>query len=130
MFRCATHAIEARNPSHVCKGVKSVAVDGQAVTDRYVPAFADGRAHNVKVQKPDLLGVHRGAVAEQFAGQELMACTPPNREPGLWFWTREALNSQAEIDYVIAPKGIPVPIEVKPVQPRQMGIPRGPIPSA
>jgi predicted AAA+ superfamily ATPase len=65
------------------------------------------------VQKPELLGVHRGAVAEQFVGQELLACTPPNREPGLWFWAREALNSQAEIDYVIAPQSRPIPIEVK-----------------
>ena len=65
------------------------------------------------VQSPELLGIHRCAVAEQFVGQELLAVTPPNREPGAWFWVREALNSQAEVDYVIAPKARPVPIEVK-----------------
>ncbi|MEO7958889.1 MAG: hypothetical protein ABIW76_19585 [Fibrobacteria bacterium] len=32
---------------------------------------------------------------------------------GIWFWVREALNSQAEVDYVIAPKANPIPIEVK-----------------
>lgn len=34
-----------------------------------------------KEQRPELLGVHRGAVAEQFVGREFLACTPPNREP-------------------------------------------------
>ncbi len=65
------------------------------------------------VQEPDLLAVHRGAVAEQFAAQELLACAPPDREPELYFWAREALNSQAEVDYVIAAGAHPLPIEVK-----------------
>ena len=65
------------------------------------------------VQEPDLLSIHRGAVAEQFVAQELLACAPPDREPELWFWTREAPNSQAEVDFLI-PRGMePVPIEVK-----------------
>ncbi|HKP97115.1 MAG TPA: AAA family ATPase [Fibrobacteria bacterium] len=65
------------------------------------------------VQAPDLLGVHRGAVAEQFTGQELLACAPPDREPELYFWVREALNSQAEVDYLIASGSKVLPIEVK-----------------
>ena len=65
------------------------------------------------VQSPELLGIHRGAVAEQFVGQELLATTTPYNEPGLWFWNREALNSQAEVDFVIAPKATLIPIEVK-----------------
>lgn len=65
------------------------------------------------VQAPDLLSIHRGAVAEQFVTQELLAGAPPDREPELWFWTREAPNSQAEVDFLI-PRGMePVPIEVK-----------------
>lgn len=65
------------------------------------------------VQEPDLLGIHRGAVAEQFVGQELVACGPPNREPELFFWAREALNSQAEVDYLIGVGSQVVPVEVK-----------------
>ena len=65
------------------------------------------------VQEPDLLAVHRGAVAEQFVAQELLACAPPDQEPSLYFWAREALNSQAEVDYLIAAGPSPLPIEVK-----------------
>jgi uncharacterized protein len=65
------------------------------------------------VREPDLLGVHRGAVAEQFAGQELIAGSPPDREPELYFWAREALNSQAEVDYLIDSGPRVLPIEVK-----------------
>jgi predicted AAA+ superfamily ATPase len=65
------------------------------------------------VQEPDLLAVHRGAVAEQFVAQELLACAPPDQEPSLYFWSREALNSQAEVDYLIASGSAPLPIEVK-----------------
>jgi uncharacterized protein len=65
------------------------------------------------VQEPDLLGVHRGAVAEQFAAQELIASSPPDQEPELYFWAREALNSQAEVDFLIAWGSRVLPIEVK-----------------
>jgi cellobiose phosphorylase len=48
-FRGATYAIEVRNPAHVCKGVKSITVDGKAQAGRYVPVFGDGRVHKVEV---------------------------------------------------------------------------------
>jgi hypothetical protein len=65
------------------------------------------------VQEPDLLAIHRGAVAEQFVAQEIIACGPPDREPELFFWVREALNSQAEVDYLLAVGSQVIPIEVK-----------------
>jgi uncharacterized protein len=65
------------------------------------------------VQEPDLLAVHRGAVAEQFVAQELLACAPPEEEPSLYFWAREAASSLAEVDYLIASGGHVLPIEVK-----------------
>jgi predicted AAA+ superfamily ATPase len=65
------------------------------------------------IQEPDLLGIHRGAVAEQFAAQELIACGPADREPDLYFWSREQRNSQAEVDFLIT-RGIKVlPVEIK-----------------
>ena len=65
------------------------------------------------IQEPDLLAIHRGAVAEQFAAQEILACGPADREPELYFWSREALNSQAEVDYLIAVGSKVVPVEIK-----------------
>jgi predicted AAA+ superfamily ATPase len=64
------------------------------------------------VQEPDLLAVHRGAVAEQFVAQELLAGAPPDDEASLYFWSREA-PSLAEVDFLIASKGKALPIEVK-----------------
>jgi hypothetical protein len=65
------------------------------------------------VQEPDLLAIHRGAVAEQFVAQELLACGPAEREPELYFWIREALNSQAEVDFLLAIGSMVLPIEIK-----------------
>ena len=65
------------------------------------------------VSQPDLLGIHRGAAAEQFVAQELLAAAPSNQEPELFFWVREALNSQAEVDFLLAVKSHVIPIEVK-----------------
>jgi len=65
------------------------------------------------VQEPDLLAIHRGAVAEQFVAQELLAATPFGQAGELFFWVREALNSQAEVDFLVAHKSCVVPIEVK-----------------
>ncbi|MFT3950417.1 MAG: glycosyl transferase [Oscillospiraceae bacterium] len=48
-FRGATYAIEFKNPAHVCKGVKSVTVDGNAIDGNILPVFGDGKTHNVVV---------------------------------------------------------------------------------
>ena len=47
-FRGATYNITVENPNHVCKGVKSLTVDGKAVDGVVVPAF-DGGVHEVVV---------------------------------------------------------------------------------
>ncbi|MDO5143856.1 MAG: glycosyl transferase [bacterium] len=48
-FRGATYHIAIRNPEHVCRGVKSVTVDGQALDGNVLPVFGDGRQHEVEV---------------------------------------------------------------------------------
>ena len=48
-FRGATYDIKVSNPSHVCKGIKSVTVDGAAIEGNIVPAFGDGKTHSVEV---------------------------------------------------------------------------------
>ena len=46
-FRGAKYEIKVENPDHVCKGVKSLTVDGQPVTGGIIPAFKDGNTHQV-----------------------------------------------------------------------------------
>ena len=48
-FRNATYEITFRNPDHVCKGIKSVTVDGNAVEGNVLPVFNDGKTHIVEV---------------------------------------------------------------------------------
>ena len=48
-FRNATYDIKVSNPNHVCKGIKSVTVDGAAIEGNILPAFGDGKTHNVEV---------------------------------------------------------------------------------
>ena len=47
-FRGATYEITVKNPDHVCKGVKSMTVDGNAVEGNVIPAM-DGGVHTVEV---------------------------------------------------------------------------------
>jgi predicted AAA+ superfamily ATPase len=61
----------------------------------------------------DLILLNRGAIAEQFVGQELLAYQDPYDEPQLYYWSREEKSSQAEVDYVININSTILPIEVK-----------------
>ncbi|MBO7650789.1 MAG: hypothetical protein J6S79_08610, partial [Lachnospiraceae bacterium] len=47
-FRGATYNITVQNPNHVCKGVKSLTVDGKAVDGNVIPA-SNGGVHEVIV---------------------------------------------------------------------------------
>jgi len=61
----------------------------------------------------DFTSVHQGSVAEQLAGQELLAYGDRKMDEKLYFWTREAKSSSAEVDYLL-PRGTAIsPIEVK-----------------
>lgn len=60
-------------------------------------------------QKQELLSVFRGKLAEQFVGQEIVAAT----DAEIYYWAREAKNSQAETDYLIEKNGEIIGIEVK-----------------
>ena len=48
-FRGATYDIAIENPDHVCRGVKTVTVDGEAIAGSVLPVFGDGKVHQVKV---------------------------------------------------------------------------------
>lgn len=64
------------------------------------------------IQKDSFL-INRGALAEQFVGQELIANTSPYTKAELYYWAREKKNSQAEVDYITQAGSQIVPIEVK-----------------
>lgn len=48
-YRQARYEITVKNPDHVCKGVKSMTVDGKKVQGHTAPVFADGKTHIVEV---------------------------------------------------------------------------------
>jgi cellobiose phosphorylase len=48
-FRGAVIQIEVQNPTHVCKGVLSVRVNGQEIEGNLVPILEGGRTHQVQV---------------------------------------------------------------------------------
>ncbi|MFZ4099715.1 MAG: ATP-binding protein [Chlamydiia bacterium] len=56
---------------------------------------------------------HRGALAEQLVGQELLAYADPRRASELFFWCQEKKGSAAEVDYVVQLGSSIIPIEVK-----------------
>src|SRR3990167_3648366 len=63
--------------------------------------------------RQDFFAINRGALMEQFVGQELVAHMPPDELGALYYWSREQKGSQAEVDYVMAANGTLIPIEVK-----------------
>jgi hypothetical protein len=46
----------------------------------------------------NLLAVYKGLIAEQFAGQQLLALKKSFEVPVLYYWQREAKGSSAEVD--------------------------------
>lgn len=57
--------------------------------------------------------VNRGKLAEAFVALELLKNTSPYSEGALFYWHREAKNSNAEVDYVVQYRNGILPIEVK-----------------
>ena len=68
-----------------------------------------GLALETEYGKADLLDIYQSALAEQFVGQE-MASTGQEE---LYYWSREAKSSSAEVDYLSVQEGAICPVEVK-----------------
>lgn len=62
-----------------------------------------------EMSEPELMNLYRGALAEQYVGQELATSIDEN----LFYWTRSAKSSTAEVDYIVSAKGKIYPLEVK-----------------
>ncbi|MCF6268173.1 MAG: AAA family ATPase [Melioribacteraceae bacterium] len=70
---------------------------------------ACGLEIDTKIVVDDLLAIYKGALAEQFVGQELLA----SELSEIYYWSRDAKNSNAEIDFLFSRNGKIFPIEVK-----------------
>lgn len=57
--------------------------------------------------------VNKGAIAELSTGLELVKAAPHSQREELYFWHRDARNSQAEIDFLIQKNNLIIPVEVK-----------------
>lgn len=64
---------------------------------------------DTEMQQNNLLSIYRGKLAEQFIAQELLAWH--SRE--LFYWSRDARSSSAEVDFLVVKNGIIYPVEVK-----------------
>lgn len=68
-----------------------------------------GMKVSAEYQKDDLLAIYRGAMAEQFVGQEMAVAQGGD----LFYWAREARGSSAEVDYLTVLDGAIHGVEVK-----------------
>ena len=57
--------------------------------------------------------INKGAIAEQYAGLEILKAGSCYRPEPLYFWHREAKSSNAEVDYVVQQGQQIIPVEVK-----------------
>jgi len=64
---------------------------------------------HTELAEDDLLAMYRGKLAEQFVAQEMLAW----HSRDLYYWSRNAKSSNAEIDYLTVRDGKIYPIEVK-----------------
>jgi hypothetical protein len=71
--------------------------------------YLSGMPNDIEYAKSDLLAIYRGAMAEQFVGQEMLAA----QNGGLYYWERQAKSSSAEVDYLAVLNGKIHPVEVK-----------------
>ncbi|MEK6654003.1 MAG: DUF4143 domain-containing protein, partial [Thermodesulfobacteriota bacterium] len=68
-----------------------------------------GMPDDVEYARGDLLAIYRGAMAEQFVGQEMLI----SQNGSLYYWDRQAKSSSAEVDYLAVLNGRIHPVEVK-----------------
>jgi len=57
--------------------------------------------------------INKGSIAEQYVGLELIKASSSYQQQNLFYWQRDALNSNAEVDYLIQKQNEIIPIEVK-----------------
>ncbi len=71
--------------------------------------YLSGMPDDIEYARGDLLAIYRGAMAEQFVGQEMLI----SQNGSLYYWDRQAKSSTAEVDYLAVIDGRIYPVEVK-----------------
>ncbi len=64
------------------------------------------------LNEKDLSRIYKGALAEQFVGQEMLAAGG-SENFRMFYWSRAKKSSSAEVDYLYVKNGMIFPIEVK-----------------
>jgi len=58
--------------------------------------YLSGMPVDVEYGKADLNNIYRGAMSEQFVGQEMVL----SQKQDVYYWSRRAKSSSSEVDYV------------------------------
>jgi len=102
--------ISSVNPSGLPLGASaSEKIFKALLIDIGLMRYLSGMPVNVEYGKTDLLNIYNGAMAEQFVGQEMLRL----QNGDLYYWSRQAKSSSAEVDYVTVIDGEIYPVEVK-----------------
>jgi predicted AAA+ superfamily ATPase len=79
------------------------------MTDIGFMRYLTGMPVDIEYGKSDLLNIYRGAMAEQFVGQELALFQGGD----IYYWARRVKSSSSEVDFVAVIDGSIYPVEVK-----------------
>jgi len=101
--------INSVNPQGFPLSIMTSKVFKSSILDIGIMNYLCGIYKTDEYFKNDLLGIYRGAMAEQFVGQEMAA----NQNNELFYWSRQAKSSTAEVDFVISVNDLIIPVEVK-----------------
>jgi len=121
ILKSALLKLEMSRIVHLVRKTKSARppINQMVDNDVFKPVFMDiglaNRLNGIRlIDIDDLVTAYEGSLAEQFTGQELIATlNPPYIDTKLYYWHREAKNSNAEIDYLLQIDNSVVPVEVK-----------------
>jgi len=103
------HKINSVNPQGFPLSIMTSKIFKSCMLDIGLMNYLCGIYKTDEYFKNDLLSIYRGAMAEQFVGQEIAA----GQNNDLFYWSRQAKSSTAEVDYVISVNDQIIPVEVK-----------------
>lgn len=102
--------IPSANPTGLPPGATaSQGIFKSIMVDIGLLRYLSGMPVDMEYSKSDLLNIFRGAMAEQFVGQEMVVSQGGN----VHYWDRHAKSSSAEVDYLAVIDGVIHPVEVK-----------------
>lgn len=128
MIQAATikHVLDLLEKARICHRVQSSSANGVPLASEIKEKFfkeifldiglcstALGLNLNQINSTNEVLLINNGSIAEQVVGQLLRTIEPPYMKPALYYWHRDEVGSNAEIDYVIQHGNRIIPIEVK-----------------